>query len=64
MGDKVFIRVVSANLEKRQLDYEWVMDSGEEEEVKSEKSKVKNKKEIKAWVSLLSVATLWYKIRG
>jgi ribonuclease R len=26
MGDKVMIRVVSANLDKRQLDYEWVMD--------------------------------------
>lgn len=43
MGDKVMIRVVSANLEKRQLDYEWVMNSGEEEG-KSEKSKVKKKK--------------------
>jgi ribonuclease R len=27
MGDKVMIRVVSANLEKRQMDYEWVMQS-------------------------------------
>ncbi|MES2329736.1 MAG: ribonuclease R [Bacteroidota bacterium] len=44
MGDRVFIRVVSANLEKRQLDYEWVMDAGGEEEVKSQKLKVKNKK--------------------
>jgi ribonuclease R len=25
MGDKVMIKVVAANLEKRQLDYEWVM---------------------------------------
>ncbi len=25
MGDKVHIRVVAANLEKRQLDYEWVL---------------------------------------
>jgi ribonuclease R len=25
MGDKVKIKVVAANLEKRQLDYEWVM---------------------------------------
>ena len=41
MGDKVWIRVVAANLEKRQLDYEWVMGEGE---VKSEKSKVKNDK--------------------
>ena len=27
MGDKVTIRVVAANLDKRQLDYEWVKDS-------------------------------------
>jgi ribonuclease R len=26
MGDKVKIRVVAANLAKRQLDYEWVSD--------------------------------------
>lgn len=39
MGDKVTIRVVAANLEKRQLDYEWVMEG------KSEKSKVKGEKE-------------------
>lgn len=45
MGDRVWIRVIAANLEKRQLDYEWVMDAGkEEEEVKSQKSKVKNKR--------------------
>ncbi len=25
MGDKVFIKVVAANLDKRQLDYEWVL---------------------------------------
>jgi len=25
MGDKVTIKVVSANLAKRQLDYEWVL---------------------------------------
>ncbi len=31
MGDKVTIKVVAANLTKRQLDYEWVFDgSGEE----------------------------------
>ena len=28
MGDKVRIRIVAANLTKRQLDYEWVMDVG------------------------------------
>ena len=26
MGDKVMIKVVAANLDKRQLDYEWVME--------------------------------------
>ncbi len=44
MGDKVWIRVVSANLEKRQLDYEWVMDAGAGGEDKSQKSKVKTEK--------------------
>lgn len=40
MGDKVMIRVISANLDKRQLDYEWVL--GEEkggEKVKGDKVK-------------------------
>jgi len=39
MGDKVWIRVVSANLEKRQLDYEWVMDAKGGGEVKSDSAK-------------------------
>jgi ribonuclease R len=39
MGDKINIRVVAANLTKRQLDYEWVVEGGE-----SKKSKVKSKK--------------------
>src|SRR5215204_2535857 len=43
MGDKVWIKVIAANLTKRQLDYEWVVASGLKE-VKSEKSKVKGKK--------------------
>jgi len=30
MGDKLWIKVVAANLEKRQLDYEWVIDAGKE----------------------------------
>jgi hypothetical protein len=25
MGDKIMIKVVAANLDKRQLDYEWDM---------------------------------------
>ena len=28
MGDKVTIKVVAANLTKRQLDYEWVLGDG------------------------------------
>ncbi|MBS1577156.1 MAG: ribonuclease R [Bacteroidetes bacterium] len=30
MGDKVWIKVVAANLTKRQLDYEWVVNGGQE----------------------------------
>ena len=51
MGDKVWIRVVSANLERRQLDYEWVIDAGGGEEVETQKSsrlkrdKIEKKKE-------------------
>lgn len=46
MGDKVMIRVVAANLDKRQLDYEWVLKADAEEggEVKSQKPKVKSQK--------------------
>lgn len=43
MGDKVWIRVVSANLEKRQLDYEWVMNK-EGDEAATAKPKAKKKK--------------------
>ena len=31
MGDKIMIRVIAANLTKRQLDYEWVLGAGEED---------------------------------
>lgn len=41
MGDKVWIKVVAANLTKRQLDYEWVVASG----LKEEKTKKKKKSE-------------------
>jgi ribonuclease R len=45
MGDKVWIKVVAANLTKRQLDYEWVVTTGLKE-VKSQKQKgKKNKKD-------------------
>ncbi len=46
MGDKVTIKVVAANLTKRQLDYEWVIASGLSEEQGEEKfnrPKKKNK---------------------
>ncbi|HMH23812.1 MAG TPA: ribonuclease R [Puia sp.] len=32
MGDKITIKVISANLGKRQLDYEWVITAAEKEE--------------------------------
>lgn len=43
MGDKVRIKVVAANLLKRQLDYDWVMT--EEEEKPKAKGKTRKKKE-------------------
>ena len=46
MGDKVRIKVVAANLEKRQLDYEWVLTPAVEEtttEQKGPKNKRKRK---------------------
>jgi len=52
MGDKVTIKVIAANLEKRQLDYEWVlttvMEEGEESQkhVPAHKPKHKKKKKI------------------
>ena len=44
MGDKIKIRVVAANLTKRQLDYEWVIEGGGNSKVKTEKSKRKKDK--------------------
>lgn len=45
MGDKVWIKVVTANLEKRQLDFEWVIDEGKEQNVDEKKLlKKKDKK--------------------
>lgn len=41
MGDKVWIKVVAANLTKRQLDYEWVISSEIEKGTAEEKQKVK-----------------------
>jgi len=41
MGDKVMIRVIAANLDKRQLDYEWVMN---ENKIKPKSRKDRNKR--------------------
>jgi ribonuclease R len=38
MGDSVRIKVVAANLEKRQLDYEWVLVKGNNTEAPSEQT--------------------------
>jgi ribonuclease R len=45
MGDKVMIKVVSANLDKRQLDYQWVNAGSSEAKSTSTKSNKKHKKE-------------------
>jgi len=42
MGDKVWIKVIAANLTKRQLDYEWVVASG----LKDGKKKLTDKREL------------------
>ena len=47
MGDKVTIKVVAANLTKRQLDYEWVLTSTLEEATAEEKRKHKLKPKLK-----------------
>ena len=47
MGDKVFIKVVAANLDKRQLDYEWVVNPDVSEESVSERTVVKSKRKKK-----------------
>jgi len=45
MGDKVWIKVVAANLTKRQLDYEWVVATGFKEVNKQKQKNKKNKKD-------------------
>lgn len=42
MGDKVRIRVVAANLEKRQLDYEWVITAALKEDTGRPKATTKS----------------------
>jgi ribonuclease R len=46
MGDRVFIRVIAANLEKRQLDYEWVLKPDDDDtELPKKRERRKKKKE-------------------
>ena len=47
MGDKVWVKIVAANLDKRQLDYEWVIDGGKEagEDKPAKKKQAKKKGE-------------------
>jgi ribonuclease R len=45
MGDKIRIKIVAANLTKRQLDYEWVINTALAEDKQEEL--VENKKEHK-----------------
>lgn len=51
MGDRVRIKVIAANLEKRQLDYEWVLtatlEDGEEETATQEATRSKPKQKAK-----------------
>jgi ribonuclease R len=45
MGDRVRIKVIAANLEKRQLDYEWILaTTAEGDRVEISKPKRKKKK--------------------
>jgi ribonuclease R len=47
MGDKVRIRVVAANLEKRQLDYEWVITAALKEDTGRNEGKPKSSKKVR-----------------
>ena len=44
MGDKITIKVIAANLDKRQLDFEWVIGSAEPKTKDKIKEKKKGKK--------------------
>jgi ribonuclease R len=46
MGDKVRIKVVAANLLKRQMDYEWVLSTTEALDAEPEKPKRRKKKKL------------------
>lgn len=47
MGDRVRIKVISANLDKRQLDYEWVLTSALDEDGEGSEVIYKHKPKIK-----------------
>jgi ribonuclease R len=47
MGDKVMIKVVAANLEKRQLDYEWVPTANSDNKKNNTKNATNRKKKRK-----------------
>ena len=57
MGDKIKIKVVSANLDKRQLDYEWVPDDGKPGKAKPEKNTVTKSAKNKTSQKTAPVAT-------
>jgi ribonuclease R len=42
MGDTVMIKVVAANLEKRQIDFEWIPKQGDAEQVGSRRQSKRN----------------------
>jgi ribonuclease R len=44
MGDIITIKVVAANLAKRQLDYEWVLKPEGDSETGSKKHEIRGKK--------------------
>jgi ribonuclease R len=44
MGDKITIKVISGNLSKRQLDYEWVLADSRDDSEPADKQKHKKKK--------------------
>jgi ribonuclease R len=46
MGDKVTIKIVAANLTKRQLDYEWVVAKEITEGKKLERKEVTKNKQV------------------
>ncbi len=49
MGDKVWIKVIAANLDKRQLDYEWILQPGHHKQAaKPNQPKKEKEKKIQA----------------